>query len=45
MFITCELALCLVVGKADPHPNILTSNFSMSHKCNKNMIVRIMSVW
>ncbi len=35
MFNTCELALCLVVGKAEPHPNILTSNFSIPHKSNE----------
>ena len=27
MFMTCEVAMCRVVGSADPHPNMFTSNF------------------
>ena len=29
MLMTCEVAKCRVVGSADPHPNIVSSNFSM----------------
>jgi len=29
MLMTCDVAKCRVVGSADPHPNIVSSNFSM----------------
>jgi hypothetical protein len=32
MFTTCEDEKCRVVGNAEPHPNMFTSNFSIVAK-------------
>ena len=40
MFTTCDDAKCRVVGKADPQPNMFTSNFSIGCKDTKGMEIK-----